>query len=38
MVIESSYVEGGSMTSTLLKSCFSCGEDPSQVQEGKFLS
>ncbi|KAA8544459.1 hypothetical protein F0562_022501 [Nyssa sinensis] len=25
--------ERGSMTSTLLKTCFSCGEDPSQVQE-----
>ncbi|CAK9160241.1 unnamed protein product [Ilex paraguariensis] len=25
--------EGGSMASTLLKSCFSCGDDPSQVQE-----
>ncbi|KAG6629541.1 hypothetical protein CIPAW_14G091500 [Carya illinoinensis] len=24
---------GGSMTSELLKTCFSCGEDPSQVQE-----
>lgn len=29
-----SYVAGGSMSSTLLKSCFSCGDDPSQVQEG----
>lgn len=25
--------EGGSLASTFLKSCFSCGEDPSQVQE-----
>ncbi|KAG9138546.1 hypothetical protein Leryth_012887 [Lithospermum erythrorhizon] len=29
--------EGRSKASTLLKSCFSCGEDPSQVQEVKEI-
>lgn len=28
---------GGSVTSLFLKSCFSCGEDPSQVPQGKFV-
>ena len=28
----------GSMTASFLKSCFSCGEDPSQVQEGRFVT
>lgn len=28
---------GGSVTSSLLKSCFSCGEDPSEVPQGKFV-
>lgn len=32
---ESSVVGSGSMKSTFLKACFSCGEDPSQVQEGR---
>ncbi|KAF5470861.1 hypothetical protein F2P56_011349 [Juglans regia] len=27
------FERGGSMTSKFLKTCFSCGEDPSQVQE-----
>ncbi|PIN03920.1 hypothetical protein CDL12_23543 [Handroanthus impetiginosus] len=26
-----------SITSLLLKSCFSCGEDPSEVQQGRFI-
>ena len=25
------------MVSTFMKACFSCGEDPSQVQEGRLL-
>lgn len=28
---------GDSMASTILKACFSCGEDPPQVQEGRPL-
>ena len=30
-------VSGGSTSSTFLKACFSCGEDPSEVQEGKLF-
>lgn len=33
-----STVAGGSISSTFLKACFSCGEDPSQVQEGRSWS
>lgn len=28
-------ITGGSVTSTLFKACFSCGEDPTIVQEGR---
>lgn len=37
MLIINSHVAGGSLASTLIKSCFSCGDDPSQVVEGMLL-
>ena len=30
-------IAGGSMTSTFFKACFSCGEDPSQIKEGRSI-
>lgn len=29
---------GGSITRILMKSCFSCGDDPSQIPEGRPLN
>lgn len=37
MLILYSHVTGGSLAATLIKNCFSCGDDPSQVVEGMLL-
>lgn len=38
LTTESLILADGSVTTSFLKACFSCGEDSSQIPEGIFLS